>query len=97
MKRRRISIVAGSLLPCLVLYIVLCFAAGTARAEIKTQWFDYKDGDTALQGYLAYDDTISGKRPGVLLLRRDGMSELTLEKTKMYAQQGYVVRAGYFR
>jgi dienelactone hydrolase len=71
---------------------LLC--AGTAQAEIKTQWIDYKQGDTALQGYLAYDDSISGKRPGVLLLhRRDGMSELTLENAKMYAQQGYVVFA----
>jgi hypothetical protein len=52
MKRRRISIVASSLLPCLVLYAVLCFAAGTVRAEIETQWIDYKDGDAALQGYL---------------------------------------------
>jgi dienelactone hydrolase len=68
--------------------------AGTARAEIKTQWIDYKEGDTALQGYLAYDDSIPGKRPGVLLLhRRDGMSDLTLQNAKMYAEQGYVVFA----
>ena len=69
-------------------------SAGTARAEIKTQWIDYKQGDTALQGYLAYDDSLSGKRPGVLLLhRRDGMSDLTLENARMYAKQGYVVFA----
>jgi dienelactone hydrolase len=66
----------------------------TARAEIKTQWIDYKEGDTALQGYLAYDDAIPGKRPGVLLLhRRDGMSDLTLQNARMYAAQGYVVFA----
>jgi dienelactone hydrolase len=69
-------------------------AAGSARAEIKTQWVDYKEGDTALQGYLAYDDGIAGKRPGVVLWhRRDGMSDLTLENARMYAQQGYVVFA----
>jgi dienelactone hydrolase len=78
--------------------LVAAFAAslfaGTARAEIKTQWIDYKQGDTALQGYLAYDDAITGKRPGVLMLhRRDGMSDLTLENTVMYAKQGYVVFA----
>jgi dienelactone hydrolase len=72
----------------------LCLFAATARAEIKTQWIDYKDGDTALQGYLAYDDGVAGKRPGVLLLhRRDGMSELTLQNAQMYARQGYVVFA----
>ena len=55
-------------------------AAGAARAEIKTEWIDYKQGDTALRGFLAYDDAIKDKRPGVLLVhRRDGMSALTLK------------------
>lgn len=70
------------------------FVAAPARAEIKTQWIDYSQGGTALQGYLAYDDALTGRRPGVLLLhRRDGMSELTLQNAKMYAAQGYVVFA----
>lgn len=55
---------------------------------------DYKQGDTALRGYLAYDDSVSAKRPGVLLLhRRDGMSDLTLQNAEMVAKQGYVVFA----
>ena len=81
--------------------IVACSAAalaglfaGGARAEIRTQWVDYQQGGTALQGYFAYDDSLTGKRPAVLLLhRRDGMSELTLENARMYARQGYVVFA----
>jgi dienelactone hydrolase len=68
--------------------------AAPARAEIKTRWIDYSQGGTALQGYLAYDDALTGKRPGVLLLhRRDGMSDLTLQNARMYAQQGYIVLA----
>jgi dienelactone hydrolase len=68
--------------------------AGQAQAEVKTQWVDYKQGDTALQGYLAYDDSITGKRPGVLLIHsREGMSDQTIDNAKMYAQQGYVVFA----
>ena len=79
--------------PAVLLACVTALAA-PARAEIKTQWVDYSQGGTALQGYLAYDDAVSGKRPGVLLLhRRDGMSELTLQNAKMYAAQGYVVLA----
>jgi dienelactone hydrolase len=78
----------------LIAALVACLFGCAAQAEIKTQWVDYKEGDTALQGYLAYDDSLTGKRPGVLLLhRRDGMSDLTLENAKMYAQQGYVVFA----
>ena len=69
-------------------------AAGAARAEIKTEWIDYKQGDTALRGFLAYDDAIKDKRPGVLLVhRRDGMSALTLKNAEMVARLGYVVFA----
>jgi dienelactone hydrolase len=76
---------------CLALAIV---GAPAARAEIKTQWIDYKQGDTALRGYLAYDDAIKDKRPGVLLVhRRDGMSALTLKNAEMIARLGYVVFA----
>src|SRR5271170_2225021 len=78
----------------LVTALLACLFAGAARAEIKTQWVDYKQGETALQGYLAYDDSITGKRPGVLLLhRRDGMSDLTLQNAEMLARQGFVVFA----
>jgi dienelactone hydrolase len=78
----------------LVTALSTCLFTAAARAEIRTQWVDYTQGDTALQGYLAYDDGITGKRPGVLLLhRRDGMSELTLQNAEMFARQGYVVFA----
>jgi len=75
-------------------FVALAFTAGTARAEIKTQWIDYKQGDTPLRGYLAYDDARTGPRPGVLLVhRRDGMSALTLKNAEMVARLGYVVFA----
>jgi len=78
----------------LISLVLLCLFGASARAEIKTQWVDYTQGGTALRGYLAYDDAVSGKRPGVLLLhRRDGMSDLTLQNARMYAGQGYVVFA----
>ena len=85
MKRMALALIAA---------LFACLAAGAARAEIKTQWIDYKQGDTPLRGYLAYDDSIAGKRPGVLLVHRyDGMSELTLQNAELYARQGYVVFA----
>ena len=68
--------------------------AGVARAEIKTQWVEYKRGDTPLRGYLAYDDAVTGKRPGVLLAHsRSGMSETTLKDAVMIAKLGYVALA----
>jgi dienelactone hydrolase len=67
---------------------------GAARAEVKQQWIDYKDGDTPLSGYLVYDDAFTGKRPGVLLAHsRAGLSEATLRDSEMIAKMGYVVFA----
>ncbi|HEU5273967.1 MAG TPA: dienelactone hydrolase family protein [Xanthobacteraceae bacterium] len=72
----------------------LALASAAARAEVKTQWIDYRQGDTPLRGYLAYDDAVSGPRPAVLLVhRRDGMSALTLKNAEMVARLGYVVFA----
>ena len=74
--------------------LVTLLPAAPAAAAIKTEWIDYKDGDQALQGYLAYDDRLSGKRPGVLLVhRRDGMSSFTTRDVEMIARLGYVVFA----
>jgi dienelactone hydrolase len=76
---------------------VLIFAAlyaTAAQAEIKTQWVEYGQGDVKLKAYLAYDDAVSGKRPGVFLVhRRNGMDAETLKNTEMYAKLGYAVFA----
>jgi dienelactone hydrolase len=84
----------GRIATVLLAAVSAALFAGAARAEVKTQWVNYTQAGTALQGYLAYDDGVAGKRPGILLLhRRDGMSELTLQNAQMYARQGYVVFA----
>jgi len=69
--------------------LVVAIQAGAARAELKKQWVDYKEGNTPLYGYLVYDDAITGKRPGVLLAHsRAGMSEATLRDSDMIAKMG---------
>lgn len=65
-----------------------------AQAAVKTQYVDYKDGDTALSGYLAYDDQLTGKRAGVLLVHyRGGLQAETLRDAQMIASLGYIVFA----
>jgi len=74
--------------------VLSVLASVPAPAAIKTRWIDYKQGDQALLGYLAYDDSRSGKRPGVLLVhRRDGMSAMTQKDVERVAKLGYVVFA----
>src|SRR5580692_12475064 len=68
--------------------------AGAAQAAMKTQWIDYKQGNTVLSGYLVYDDAVTAKRPGVLMAHdRSGFSESTLKDAEMIAALGYVVFA----
>ncbi len=83
---------------------LLCFAlvatatillqAGAAQGAVKSKWIDYKQGETALSGYLVYDDAAQGRRPGVLMIHdRSGFSAGTLADAEMIAKLGYVVFA----
>ena len=75
-----------------VLALSLQFQA--SHAAIKTEYIEYLHGSTALKGYLAYDDALSGRRPGVLLAHyRGGLQGETLEYARMIAGMGYVVLA----
>jgi dienelactone hydrolase len=68
--------------------------ARAAQAAIKTQWIDYKQGNTPLSGYLVYDDAVQGRRPGVLMIHdRSGFSTGTLADAEMISKLGYVVFA----
>ena len=70
------------------------FAAGAARAEIRTQHVDYKVGDQVFEGFLAYDDAAKDKRPGVLIAHnKRGISEHTEGIAIKLAKLGYVAFA----
>ena len=74
--------------------LALLIQTGLADAAIKTQYVEYKDGDKNLKGYLAYDDSKTGKRPAVLLVHyRGGLQGETLRDAEMIAGMGYVVFA----
>jgi dienelactone hydrolase len=42
--------------------------AGMMQGKIHTETVTYRAGEMSMQGYLAYDDSPSGKRPGVLVV-----------------------------
>jgi dienelactone hydrolase len=63
----------------------------SVHAKIVTQAVEYKQGDTTLEGYLAYDDAISGKRPGVLIVHQWlGLTDYEKHRAEQLAQLGYV-------
>ncbi len=66
----------------------------SALAAIKTQVVEYKHGNTVLEGYLAYDDAIQGKRPGVLVVHEwTGLGSYVKGRAQQLAKLGYVAFA----
>jgi dienelactone hydrolase len=75
----------------LILLFLALGCAMSSRAAIHTETVEYKQGDTTLEGYLAYDDSISGKRPGVLVVHQWlGLTDYEKRRAAMLAQLGYV-------
>ncbi len=71
--------------------VALLAFAGIARAEVKTKAFDYKAGDTVLQGFIAWDDALKDKRPGVLVVHEWwGHNEHARHSAEKLAKAGYV-------
>ena len=66
----------------------------TAAAQIHTELIEYKHGDAVLEGYLAYDTGIKGKRPGVLIVHQwKGLTDYEKKRAEMLAKLGYNVFA----
>jgi dienelactone hydrolase len=69
-------------------------AAVNCQAAVKTQTVEYRQGDTVLEGYLAYDDAIQGPRPGVLIVHDwMGPGKFSNAKAEKLAQMGYIAFA----
>jgi dienelactone hydrolase len=68
---------------------IMPFAGGSASDVVE-----YKQGDTILEGYLAYDDAIAGKRPGVLVAHTYfGLNNFIRGRAEELAKMGYVAFA----
>ena len=73
------------------LMLMALLAATPAFAAVKTEVIEYKDGDKTLKGFLAYDDAIKEKRPGVLVVHEWwGLDDYARMRAEMIAKLGYV-------
>jgi dienelactone hydrolase len=78
----------------LVLLLIILSIAATAEAAVKTKAIEYKQGETLLEGYLAWDDATSTTRPGVLVVHEwTGINNHIRQRTEMLAKLGYVAFA----
>jgi len=77
----------------LVLAIVLVWMV-PARAAVRSGPVEYKQGDATLEGYLAYDDALPGKRPAILIVHEWwGLNDYVKGRANQLAGMGYVAFA----
>ncbi|MCW8830900.1 MAG: dienelactone hydrolase family protein [Gammaproteobacteria bacterium] len=71
--------------------LLILLSTSNSHAEIITKEINYQQGDTTMKGMLAYDDTIKGKRPGVLIVHEWwGHNKHARDKARKLAEAGYV-------
>jgi dienelactone hydrolase len=75
----------------LVVMTVLAVGVSSVSAEVRTKVVEYSQGKTALEGYLAWDDTVKGPRPGVLVVHEwTGLGTYVESRAVQLAKLGYV-------
>ena len=89
MRMARIKFLSAALTAALLLSI-----GSAARAAIKTEAVTYKEGQAEAHSFIVYEDSVSGKRPGVLVVPEWwGLNDYPRMRAKMLAQLGYVAMA----
>ena len=79
---------------CLALFVAAMLAP--VQASLVTKTISYRQGDTELRGYLAYDDSVTSdkKAPGVLVFPEWwGVSDFVKGRAEALAKLGYVAFA----
>jgi dienelactone hydrolase len=79
-----------------VLAVSFLCAAGTGYAEPKTlgKAVEYSAQGVVMKSYLAYDEQIKGKRPGVLVVPEVwGLNDYARKRARMLAELGYTALA----
>jgi len=78
----------------LLSFLFICSFAVSAQAGVQTKEIEYSSGGAKLKGYLAFDDSVKGKRPGVLVVHEWwGHNEHARDRARMLAKLGYTALA----
>lgn len=78
----------------LILLLLMSLTFSTASAQIRGEVIEYKQGDTVMEGYLAYDDAVKGKRAGILVVHDwNGIGSYIRARAQQLASLGYVAFA----
>jgi dienelactone hydrolase len=68
--------------------------ASSSQAAVQTKTIAYKHGDLECKGFLAWDDSVSGPRPGVLVVHEWwGLNDYARHRAEELAKAGYIAFA----
>lgn len=74
--------------------LLLLFTTLSVQAAVVGKEVSYQAGDTTLEGYLAWDDALQGKRPGILVVHEWwGHNSYVRKRADMLAALGYTALA----
>src|SRR5262245_31937604 len=77
-----------------IVMATVALTAGLSPAAVVTKVIDYEYDGTKLKGFLAYDDSVNEKRPGVLVFPEWwGLNDYAKNRAKQLAEMGYVAFA----
>lgn len=75
-------------------FCILFATSWVVHAEIRSEVIEYKQGNTVLQGYLAYDAKLAAKRPGIIVVHDwMGLNEFAKKRVEELASLGYTAFA----
>lgn len=78
----------------LALILAIPVWAPRVRAGLVTRVVEYREGDTVLKGYLAFDDALRGVRPGILVIPEWwGLNDYARKRAEQLAGLGYAAFA----
>lgn len=73
---------------------LILVTVSSVEAAVQTKKVVYKHGDLECHGFLAWDDAVEGKRPGVLVVHEWwGLDAYARRRAEMLAKLGYVAFA----
>jgi dienelactone hydrolase len=79
-----------------VIFFLIISMSGIALAspKIKTETVLYRAQGQVMKGYLAFDENIKGKRPGILVVHEWwGLNDYARKRARMLAELGYTALA----
>lgn len=75
----------------LLSFMLAVLFTSSAFSQIQTDVVEYKHDKSALEGYISYDKSLKGPRPGVLVVHEwYGVNDYVKKRAEQLAQLGYV-------